>query len=257
MGDDTTTATAKSTDMQNSADLVRLLLNSTGEGIYGTDMEGNCTFANPACLKLLGFEKDTDLLGKHMHNLVHHTRPDGEPYPVEECRIYQSFREHEGVHVEDEIMICADGSSFSAEYWSYPVEQDGEFVGCVVTFTDITERLKVEAELRQTAEMVRSLLNSTGEGIYGTDMDGNCTFANPACLKLLGFEKDTDLLGKHMHNLVHHTRPNGDSYPVEECRIYQSFREHEGVHVEDEIMICADGSNFPAEYWSYPVEREG
>ena len=257
MGDDTTTATAKSTDMQNSADLVRLLLNSTGEGIYGTDMEGNCTFANSACLKLLGFEKDTDLLGKHMHNLVHHTRPDGEPYPVEECRIYQSFREHEGVHVEDEIMICADGSSFSAEYWSYPVEQDGEFVGCVVTFTDITERLKVEAELRQTAEMVRSLLNSTGEGIYGTDMDGNCTFANPACLKLLGFEKDTDLLGKHMHNLVHHTRPNGDSYPVEECRIYQSFREHEGVHVEDEIMICADGSNFPAEYWSYPVEREG
>ena len=85
----------------NSADLVRLLLNSTGEGIYGTDMEGNCTFANPACLKLLGFKPDTDLLGKHMHNLVHHTRPNGEQYPVERYHIYQAFREHKGVHVDD------------------------------------------------------------------------------------------------------------------------------------------------------------
>ena len=82
--------------------LARLLLDSTGEGIYGVDLEGNCTFANPACLRLLGFEDDTQLLGRNMHELVHHTRPNGDPYPMTECRIYRAFREGEGVHVDDE-----------------------------------------------------------------------------------------------------------------------------------------------------------
>jgi len=136
-----------------SDQLVRLLLNSTGEGIYGVDMDGNCTFANPACARLLGYESVDQLLGEHMHNLVHHTRPNGEPYPVKECRIYQAFREHRGVHVDDEVMFCADGKPFPAEYWSYPVERDGELVGCVVTFVDITERRRVEEELRQTEKM--------------------------------------------------------------------------------------------------------
>jgi len=134
-------------------ELVRLLLNSTGEGIYGVDLDGNCTFANPSCAKLLGYESVEQLLGQHMHNLVHHTRPNGEPYPVEECRIYQAYREHQGTNVDDEVMFSADGSSFPAEYWSYPVEREGELVGCVVTFVDISERRRVEEELRQTEKM--------------------------------------------------------------------------------------------------------
>ena len=137
----------------DNQDLVRLLLDSTGEGIYGIDLDGNCTFANPACLKLLGYESDADLLGKHMHRLVHHTRANGDPYPVEECRIYRAFWQREGVHVDDEVMWCSDGVSFPAEYWSYPVEHDGELVGCVLTFVDITGRLRVEEELRQSEKM--------------------------------------------------------------------------------------------------------
>ncbi|UCC74384.1 MAG: PAS domain S-box protein, partial [Gemmatimonadota bacterium] len=126
---------------------------STGEGIYGVDLQGNCTFANPACAKLLGFETVDELLGRQMHELVHHTRPNGEPYPVEECQIYRAFREHRGTHVDDEVMFCSDGKPFSAEYWSYPVERDGALVGCVVTFVDITERRRVEEEMRQTEKM--------------------------------------------------------------------------------------------------------
>lgn len=126
-----------------------------------------------------------------------------------------------------------------------------------MTFVDITERREVEDELRRTEELLRLMLDSSGEGIYGTDMDGNCTFANPACLKLLGFPPETDLVGKHMHTLVHHTRANGEPYPVEECSIYRAFREGQGVHVDDEVMWCADGVSFPAEYWSFPAVREG
>ena len=244
-------------DFQNDEELVRLLLNSTGEGVYGTDLQGNCTFANPACLAQLGFEKDSDVMGKHMHDLVHFKRPNGDPYPVEECQIYRAFTQSEGVHVDTEIMIRADGTEFPAEYWSYPVEREGELVGCVVTFVDITERRRVEAELRQTDDLVRLLLDSTGEGIYGVDLEGNCTFANPACARILGFKSDADLLGKQMHELVHHTLPNGDPYAVEDCQIYRAFWEHEGTHTDEEVMFCSDGTSFPAEYWSFPVERDG
>ena len=104
----------------------------------------------------------------------------------------------------------------------------------------------ITADTASAQDLGTLLLNSTGEGISGTGMDGNCTLANPSCLKLLGFESDADVLGKHMHDLVHHTRPNGDPYPVQECRIYQTFLEGEGTHVTDEIMFCADGTNFPA-----------
>ncbi len=251
------TKMVREAEQGSSEELASLLLNSTGEGIYGIDLDGNCTFANPACLKLLGFDEDSDILGKQMHKLVHHTLENGEPYAVEECRIYQALRDCEGTHVDDEVMWCSDGTAFPAEYWSYPIIRDGELAGCVVTFVDITERRKAEDELKAKESMVSSLLASTGEGIYGIDLDGNCTFANPACLKLLGFEKDADVLGKHMHNLAHHTRANGAPYPVEECRIYQALREREGTHVDDEVMFCSDGTRFPAEYWSYPIMRDG
>jgi PAS domain S-box-containing protein len=133
--------------------LVRLLLESTGEGIYGIDLQGNCTFANPACAGLLGFESVEDLLGRHMHNLIHHTRPNGEPYPVEECRIDQACHRGEDTHVDDEVLFRADGTSFPAEYRSHPVIRDDDVIGCVVTFVDITERRRVEEELRQTEKM--------------------------------------------------------------------------------------------------------
>jgi PAS domain S-box-containing protein len=238
-----------------SDDFVRLLLSSTGEGIYGIDLNGLCTFANPACLRILGFDDVNELLGQHMHNLVHHTRPDGSAYPEKECRIYQAFRSGEGTHVDDEVMFRKDGSSFPAEYWSYPMERDGEMVGCALTFVDITERKLVEEELHRSHEFVRLLLDSTGEGIYGVDLEGRCTFANPACARLLGFENVEVLLGEQMHELVHHTRPNGEPYPVEECKIYKAFVDGKGTHSDDELMYCADGNPFPAEYRSYPVRK--
>ena len=136
-----------------NAELVWALLNATGEGIYGVDLDGDCTFANPFCVSILGYDSDAELLGRNMHDLIHHTRTTGEPYPVEDCRIYQAYRERMGVHVGDEIVWRADGSSFPAEYWSYPVEIDGELVGCVVAFVDITDRRRAEEDLRQSEKL--------------------------------------------------------------------------------------------------------
>src|SRR6202790_5254340 len=134
-------------ELRESSEMVRLLLDSTGEAIYGIDMQGNCTLCNLACVKLLGYRDAADLLGKNMHEVMHYMRADGTPYPVEECHIFQAFRQGKGSHVDDEVMWRSDGTNFPAEYWSYPIFRDEHVIGAVVTFIDITERRQAEVAL--------------------------------------------------------------------------------------------------------------
>jgi PAS domain S-box-containing protein len=131
--------------LRESEDKLRLLLDSTAEAIYGIDLEHRCTFCNPACLRTLGFEHIDQVLGKNTHDLIHHTRSDGTLFPVEECRVHRVTRTGEGVHAEDELFWRANGTSFPAEYWSYPQRRGEKVVGAVVAFIDITERKLAEA----------------------------------------------------------------------------------------------------------------
>jgi PAS domain S-box-containing protein len=181
--------------LRDSEQQVRLLLDSTAEAIYGIDIHGHCTFCNAASIRLLGYESPKDLLGKHTHWLMHHTRPDGTPYPVEDCQIYMAFREGKGSHVDDEILWRKDGSSFPAEYWSYPVIRNGEPIGSVVTFLDITERKRAEETLRRSEARVRRLVESNIVGIGIGTLTGKLLDGNDAFLKLLGYSREEMLSG--------------------------------------------------------------
>ena len=90
------------------------------------------------------------------------------------------------------------------------------------------ERSRANEALRQREEHIRLLLDSTAEAIYGIDLQGRCTFANAACARLLGYADPSQLLGRNMHDLMHHTRRDGTPYPVEECRIFRAFRQNQG-----------------------------
>jgi len=139
---------------------IRLLLDSTAEAIYGLDMNGNCTFCNNSCLRLLGYKSPDELLGKNMHWQIHHKHPDGTHFPVEDCRIFRAFNKGEGTHVDDEVLWRSDGTSFPAEYWSYPQRHEGNVVGAVVTFIDITERKELEKEMEYHALELRQFSTS-------------------------------------------------------------------------------------------------
>ena len=184
--------------LRESEEKSRLLLDSTGEGIYGVDLEGNCTFSNPACLRILGYGDVGDLLGKNMHEIIHHTRHDGTPYPEEECRIYQAFRQGEGTHVDDEVLWRADSTSFPAEYWSFPIRQDGELVGSVVTFVDISERKQVMEELSKSEALYRTLAESSPDCIKLLDIEGRVVTCNEGALKVLGLDSKEELIGKQI-----------------------------------------------------------
>jgi len=125
---------------------VRLLMDTTEEGIYGVDINGRCTFINRAALAMLGY-RENEVVGEEIHNLIHHTLPDGTPYPKEKCRVRLATLAGTDSHSDDEVHWRADGSSFPVEYWSRPIRRGDETIGTVVSFVDITERKAAADEL--------------------------------------------------------------------------------------------------------------
>ncbi|MGI6450996.1 MAG: PocR ligand-binding domain-containing protein [Desulfitobacteriia bacterium] len=134
-------------ELKKSEGNIRHLLNSTAEAIYGIDTQGNCTFCNASCLRMLGYQHENELIGKNMHHQIHYQRLDGTPISVEECQIFKAFIKGQGTHVDNEVFWRSDGTCFPVEYYSYPQHRNGKIIGAVVTFRDITKRKKSEAEI--------------------------------------------------------------------------------------------------------------
>jgi two-component system cell cycle sensor histidine kinase/response regulator CckA len=182
-------------EVRQGKEQLQLLLDSTAEAIYAIDVNGACTLCNAACLRLLGYSRDSELLAKNMHAVMHHTRPDGRAYPVEECKILQAFRQRKGTHVTDEVLWRADGTSFPAEYWSYPVHNNGRVLGSVVTFFDITQRKKSEEALRRSESRYRSIIERAPYGVFRVDQSGRIAMANSAFAAMLGYQAPDEVLG--------------------------------------------------------------
>jgi PAS domain S-box-containing protein len=180
---------------------IRLLLDSTAEGIYGLDQDGLCTFANPACLRMLGYDAIDDLLGQNMHNLIHHTRQDGSSYPMEECHIYEAFQRGIGTHVDDEVLWCKDGTSFSSEYWSFPITMKGKTSGSVVTFLDITERKQKEDEIIHLQTFQRNLLDSMPSVMIAVGEDGKVTLCNAEAERVTNISAE-EAKGKKLDEII-------------------------------------------------------
>lgn len=115
-----------------------LLLDSTGEGIYGVDTDGRCSFINPAAARMLGYEP-AEILGCNMHELTHHTHADGAHYPVDHCPIFHAFRAGVPCRIDSEVLWRRDGSAFAVEYTVHPILESGEVLGAVVTFVEISD----------------------------------------------------------------------------------------------------------------------
>ena len=129
-------------------DKVLLLLESTGEGVFGIDTNGCCNFINRAGAAMLGWLPQ-QVIGRNMHELAHHSHADGAHYPEHTCPIFNAFRKALPCRIDTELFWRADGTSFAVEYSSYPIVDEGVVQGAVITFVDISARRQVEDALRQ------------------------------------------------------------------------------------------------------------
>jgi PAS domain S-box-containing protein len=128
------------------------ILASSGEGIYGLDIEGKLTFVNPAGAHMLGYRME-NLVGESMHELIHHTKPDGSPYPREDCPLNAALQKGAVFQSETEMLWRKDGTSFPVNCSISPIVEDGQRTGAVVTFQDISERLRMTAELLEQTKL--------------------------------------------------------------------------------------------------------
>lgn len=170
-----------------------LLLESTSDGIYGLDLDGRCTFINTAAAKMLGYEQ-SEVVGKNMHDLIHHHRADGTPYPVNECQIFQVFRSGRASHVDGEVFWRKDLSHFPVDYSSSAIIEEGVIKGAVVSFTDISQHKQAEEAIRQAEERYRSIFENAVEGIFRTTIDGKYLVVNPALARLYGYESPEEMI---------------------------------------------------------------
>jgi two-component system, NtrC family, sensor kinase len=189
--------------LRESSELIWDLVDSIPEAVYGIDLDGLCTFCNPACLELLGYEDRADLLGKNMHDLIHHTREDGTHYPVEECHIFEAFRRGHGTHIDNEVLWRRDGTRFFAEYWSRPMRRGEQVVGTVVTFVDITQRKLTQQALRESERRYRLLFERNMAGVFRTTLEGRVLECNPAAARLFGCDSPEEVLSLPITTFYH------------------------------------------------------
>ena len=176
----------------------QLLLDSTGEGIFGIDLDGRCTFANAAGAAMIGITPDevqTRILNRDLHELLLPKREDGALYPRADGPIARCFASGQSVNSEDETLWRSDDSSFAARLGVYPMrdeESDGEtLTGGVLTFEDITEKKRAEAELRDSQQQFVNLANSIPQLSWSADPSGKIHWYNQRWYDFTGTDFET------------------------------------------------------------------
>jgi len=168
---------------------MQLLLDSTDQGVYGVDLEGKCTFINRATCEMIGYGPE-EVVGQNMHHLVHHHKPDGSPYRIEECPVSQTLTNGKGCHIDEEVLWRRDGTSIPVEYSSFPVVEEGGIRGAVVTVSDNTERKRAKEALQSSERLFRSIFENAQIGIGVFRIESQEHFSNRALREMLGYPGD-------------------------------------------------------------------
>ncbi len=206
--------------LRESRSYLRLLLDSTAEGFYAVDREGVTTMTNSAFLRMMGFKTEEDAVGRKLHDVIHHTHPDGSPFPADECPLYRCAREGIPAHIPEDVFHRTDGRPVAVEYWATPIIRDGVHEGAICTFLDISERKLAEAEresararlqemyatleaLVQARTRERDTIWQVSKDMLGVaDSQGVWLSVNPAWTQILGWPPDA-FIGRTSEWLEH------------------------------------------------------
>jgi len=180
---------------------LRLLLDSAAEGIYGLDLKGRFSFVNKAALRMLDYANEADLIGQNAHQLIHHTKPDGTNYSATQSGMFHAQNDGHQLHENVDVLWTRTGRAVPVELWFYPVYENEDVTGSVVTFIDISEPLRLEAMRAASEQKFHHLMNTSPDAVLICDFAGILQYVNQTALDLLGFER-ADLLGKSYFSLV-------------------------------------------------------
>jgi two-component system, cell cycle sensor histidine kinase and response regulator CckA len=191
--------------LKRRADLLHqqhaIILDTAGEGIFGLDPEGKVTFVNPAAVELTGYQVE-ELLGRRVHDLLHHVRSDGSPYDFEDCPIRASLKDGKTRQVADEVFWRKDGAVLPVAYTATPTVINNRVLSATVVFKDAATWKKTEADLRVREEHYRALITNAMDLISIITPEGDFKYISPSLKRILGYQPE-DMIGRNCFDFIH------------------------------------------------------
>lgn len=227
---------------------LKTLLDHASDLIYTVDRDAVVTEVNQALLDLTGWSRD-EFVGKSAGELLH---PEDVRLGAERLRQLLAGTK---TTAREFRLRTKSGDYKTVESSEMPEVRDGEAVAVFGIARDVTERRRAEAERERLAESLRLILESAHEGICSADSSGRCTLANRSAAAMFGYDPE-ELLGKSLHPLAHHHRPDGTPFPVDECPIYSVAKTGKPIQTED-LFFRRDGSSFPVVLTGAPIVENG
>ena len=234
-----------------SEEKYRTVIEQLQDVFFRTDIAGHWTFLNQAWTSLTGNPVESSL-GTHYLSYVH---------PSDRSIAHDAVAPLGNGTAEKAVVEVRYFNRSGGYRWveasSHLVRgDDGSILGTMGTLRDVTERRAVNEERQRLETNIRQLLDASGEGIYGLDAHGVISFVNRRGSEMLGYEPE-ELIGQQMHELTHHSRPDGSPYPASECPIHRAAVEGIPCEVSDEVMWRKDGRDMQVEYVASPVREQG
>lgn len=230
--------------LRESEDRLRMTLQNAPDAVFITSQEGQIVYVNDVVVELLGFQRD-ELYKKTVFDLVPEAWRDA--YRMGGKSIVSSNKHH----VFEIRFLTKSGDKIPMELNAVLLPNGRVYGSC----RDIRERKAAQKALEDSKQHLQQMMDSITEGMYGVDTEGKCTFVNAAFLNILGYRHEDEVLGRHIHSLIHHSHADGKPYPANECIMFQGFKLNQSVHSDMEVFWRKDGLAIPVEYWSHPITK--
>ncbi|MDP1525317.1 MAG: response regulator [Rhodocyclaceae bacterium] len=240
---------AQQVEIKAAEEKSRLILGSVKDGIVGLNNNGVMTFANAAAYTMLGYAEE-EFIGQPMHALVHHTYPDGKPFPREACPMFLTSLDGQARTINNEVLWRKDGTSIPVEYSTTPVHKNGELVGSVIVYRDITERKEAE-------EKVNAYFNNSDDGLLVLVPGVGFVHANTSAARIYGFEHLPDLLKAGPSDLSPETQPDGMPSVDKAMQHIMTALQGGQPHRFEWIHKRVNGELFPCEVTLVPITLSG
>jgi PAS domain S-box-containing protein len=224
------------------------ILDLTHDSIFVRGIDDVITYWNRGAVELYQWERGK-ALGKVAHQLMQTIFPA--PLGEINAELFRTGRwEGELIHTK------RDGTRVTvSSRWSLQRDAQGRPAMILETNNDITERKRVEEELRYHVQLLKTVTDNASSALYIVDPAGLGTFVNPSLERITGYRTE-ELIGQVVHDKIHHTKRDGTPYPVHECPLTGAVQQRRVLHGED-LFVRKDGTFFPVQYTASPIFRDG
>ncbi|HEX8720649.1 MAG TPA: PAS domain S-box protein, partial [Pyrinomonadaceae bacterium] len=225
------------------------VVDSADDAIITKTLEGVITSWNPGARRVFGYTAD-EAIGRPVTMLIPEEHIDEEPH------ILSRIRAGERVEHYETVRRRKDGSLVDISLTVSPIRTaDGTIIGASKIARDISARRRAERELNQSRGQLETVFNNATVALFVMDGRQHCTYMNPAAERLTGYRL-AEVQGRPLHHFIHHTRPDGRPYPLEECPIDQALPQNNQEQGE-EVFVHKDGSFFPVAFTASPIREAG